>query len=523
MFDERTSTLLSRAASFGWPLPSDESPVALFTWLTSSGPRDPSGVGRYLADIWRDRTDLQVAFPGVSFDPVQRSAFLDWARNFAVAECLAPASIVAAAIGGGVEFDPAIHDGKALESTPGIRIVGYLRAQLGLGAIARRMVSLCARAEPTVQAIPYDHVEGELLISWPDVALEDIAALDVSIFCVNGTELPLLSRALGTQLRSTSYRIGVWFWEVEELSESMAEGFGCLDEIWVTSTFVADAIQNSLIAKDLTIPVFVVPIGVELGDHGDHGHDGGDQSIGGVDSRTAAEELDLPEGVLVGSSFDHASRIERKNPIGVIEAFCQAFPVPFELGAALGPWLVLKSRGSTEFDAARQLVISAINGRPDIQVVDTNYSDVQQHAFYRTLSAYVSLHRAEGYGLGPLEAMANAVATIATNYSGNLAFMTPENSWLIPAGRSVVPPNCGPYPRGATWAEPDLHAAAIAIREVVVERASTKVRGVAEQGRADVLSFVEGDAVVAWISARMAKIRADICELTLFGEAGSRG
>jgi glycosyltransferase involved in cell wall biosynthesis len=43
---------------------------------------------------------------------------------------------------------------------------------------------------------------------------------------------------------------------------------------------------------------------------------------------------------------------------------------------------------------------------------------------------YVSLHRAEGFGLTMAEAMALGKPVIATGYSGNLAFMTAENSYL---------------------------------------------------------------------------------------------
>ena len=45
---------------------------------------------------------------------------------------------------------------------------------------------------------------------------------------------------------------------------------------------------------------------------------------------------------------------------------------------------------------------------------------------------YVSLHRSEGFGLTLAEAMALGKPVIATGYSGNLDFMTPETSYLVP-------------------------------------------------------------------------------------------
>ena len=48
---------------------------------------------------------------------------------------------------------------------------------------------------------------------------------------------------------------------------------------------------------------------------------------------------------------------------------------------------------------------------------------------------YVSLHRSEGLGLTMAEAMALGKPVIATGYSGNLHFMTPENSYLVDFAR----------------------------------------------------------------------------------------
>jgi glycosyltransferase involved in cell wall biosynthesis len=210
---------------------------------------------------------------------------------------------------------------------------------------------------------------------------------------------------------------------------------------------------------------------------------------------------------VIGCSFDYASTIERKNPVGVVRAFTRAFPVPFELGPDIGPWLVLKTHGNSEHDGARGIVRNAVGSRPDIVVIDADFTDEQQHAFYRRLDVFVSLHRSEGYGLAPLEAMALGIPTIATAYSGNLSFMTPENSWLIPAGRSTVPTGCGLYPAGSIWAEPDLDAAAVALRDVAIRRSSTEVVGRAARGRSDVAPLVSGIAGEAWVRERLAAIR----------------
>ena len=90
----------------------------------------------------------------------------------------------------------------------------------------------------------------------------------------------------------------------------------------------------------------------------------------------------------------------------------------------------------------------------------------ERDALMNACDCYVSLHRSEGFGLTLAEAMALGKPTIATAYSGNIAFMTPENSFLVPWRPGRVPPGCEPYPKGDCWAEPDLDAAASLMRLV---------------------------------------------------------
>ena len=73
---------------------------------------------------------------------------------------------------------------------------------------------------------------------------------------------------------------------------------------------------------------------------------------------------------------------------------------------------------------------------------------------------YVSLHRSEGFGLTIAEAMAFGKPAIATGYSGNLAFMDEETSYLVPYSLTTLEEAVGPYPAGTVWADPDLQEAA---------------------------------------------------------------
>jgi glycosyltransferase involved in cell wall biosynthesis len=87
---------------------------------------------------------------------------------------------------------------------------------------------------------------------------------------------------------------------------------------------------------------------------------------------------------------------------------------------------------------------------------------------------YVSLHRAEGFGLGLAEAMYFGKPVIGTAYSGNMGFMTVANS--CPIGYRMVRVDPGElrfnrqtekvYRPGELWADADLGEAARRMRQL---------------------------------------------------------
>ena len=152
--------------------------------------------------------------------------------------------------------------------------------------------------------------------------------------------------------------------------------------------------------------------------------------------------------------------------------------------------------------------IGASGARSDIFVIDRTFGFAEQRALLRELDVLVSLHRSEGYGNSLLEAMGHGHPVIATGYSGNLAFMTADNSWLIPYAYTAVGGDSAIYPAGARWAEPDLDAAAGAMREVVGGLDGYAVRSRAQRGALAVAAINNGSAGAAFIRQRLGEIRA---------------
>ena len=82
---------------------------------------------------------------------------------------------------------------------------------------------------------------------------------------------------------------------------------------------------------------------------------------------------------------------------------------------------------------------------------------------YRMCDCFVSLHRSEGFGFGPAEAMAHGRPAIVTNYSGVCDFCTPTTAKLV--GYQLVRVKDDEYAyldkeSGLRVADPDLKMAA---------------------------------------------------------------
>jgi len=191
-------------------------------------------------------------------------------------------------------------------------------------------------------------------------------------------------------------------------------------------------------------------------------------------------ELGLPEGFLFMFLFDHNSVFERKNPLAAIEAFKRTFP------PGSGAKLVIKSINHEHHLDAHELLLLATAEHPDIHLIDHYVTASDKNSMIASADCYVSLHRAEGFGLTPAEALCMGKPVIATRYGGNLEFMNDRNSWLV--NYQMVPIGGGqtPYPADGEWADPDVEQAASYMREIFEDPGAARRR--ARQGAADMRS-----------------------------------
>ncbi len=162
--------------------------------------------------------------------------------------------------------------------------------------------------------------------------------------------------------------------------------------------------------------------------------------------------------------FDAHSTFARKNPLGVIDAFRRAFGPGGRRDEAQ---LVMKVLNLDRLPEARALLVHELESVGGI-LIETEMATTEVASLIALSDVYVSLHRAEGFGLGIAEAMFFEKPVIATAFSGPEDFLTPVNSCMlgyrprtILGGDLYLNPGMEAlYQTGKMWAEPDVVQAA---------------------------------------------------------------
>ena len=449
---------------------SDEGARALIEY--ANGPADSGGehgVTRYLAEYHRTRLDLRRQMPDL--DRADGPRLVAWADVY-----------------GRGQIDESLMPGGSLGgSLPGVNLAGYFDAALGVGEAGRQVAdALEAQGVPisSLGLVAAHSPGGERA----EARERGAAPHAINLLCVNADQVPALARDLGQSFFQGRYTVGLWWWEVDSFPERWLEAFEHVDEVWAGTDHVADALSPIS-----PVPVVKVTLPVSLPEF----------------ECLPRERLGMPEGFTYLFVFDHLSVFERKNPLGLIDAFGRAFK-PGE-----GASLVLKCMNADSRPDEHARLLEAAAAHPDVHVIDRHVPRAEKDAMIAACDCYASLHRSEGFGITMAEAMLLEKPVVATGYSGNLDFMSPETAFLVDHELVEVGPGSDPYPPEAHWAEPDLDHAASQLRAVFDDREAARAR--AARGAAALRASHSAEAAGKSLARRLVRVR------TFAGARGLRG
>lgn len=365
------------------------------------------------------------------------------------------------------------------EKTPyplGLNVAGFFKGEYGIGESSRAF-GLAARETGLPCVLLNIHSKDHRNLDDSAGPFSERNPYQVNLMTFSFDYARRFFKDRGLRYFRGRHNIALWYWELERFPARWHSNFDYYDEIWAPTNFCRDAFAavSPIPVRKITYPLrcedILPPDRARFG---------------------------LQEGAVAFLfTFDHHSIIERKNPLGVIEAFRRAF------GAHENAVLVLKSINAAHDPRGQQLIQQAIQGLNVIHL-EEHQSGAEMSALLAACDCYVSLHRSEGLGLGMAQAMARGKPVIATDYSGNLEFMNSGNSLLVNYDLAELPEDYGPYGKGSVWAEPHMDHAAEQMRWVYTHPGEAARLG--ERARREVRQSLDPAATARQIRERIQEI-----------------
>lgn len=319
-------------------------------------------------------------------------------------------------------------------------VVGPLSAPSGLGQAARlSAAALNEEGHETYLVDVSPYFTGGRGVAAPDLpgglGVEGAAQL---ITFVNGDYVPFALSLLGQPYLKAKHLTANLAWELPRVPQRWQTAIDHVHDIWVPSRFTAAAVRAA--NPDVPISVRPHPVAIEMP----------------VTPRIPAPDRPYT----FGFSFSMHSGMARKNPMGLIDAFTRAF------GQDETARLSIHVQSPEAWTPGAEMLRARAQAL-NIELVEGTMARVAYLRWLDGLDAFVSLHRAEGFGLTLAEAMLRGLPVIATGWSGNVDFMTGPRAYHVPYDLVEVEDDHGVTPRDCgLWAEPVLSDAARILQDV---------------------------------------------------------
>lgn len=314
----------------------------------------------------------------------------------------------------------------------GINLAGSIRCDTGLGQSMRLVADIIDNTGiPYMVYNYYVPPGGSMMNTSYDKKISDEFIYNINLIHVNPSEMAVAFMDMGVKRWDYRYNIGYWVWELEDFPKEWLPAFHLVDEVWTPSKFVTNVLK-----KYTSKPVYTIPFAVTAP----------------VDKTFDRTYFHLPENqFLFLMMYNSGSTMERKNPMGVIEAFKMAFDKNnHDVG------LVIKIGQSDENSKDMEYLKTVLDGYDNIYFIWEMLPKEGVNALIACADVFVSLHRAEGFGLVMAEAMQLGTPCIATNWSANTEFMDEQSACMVDYEMVRLDKDIFPFKKGYRWAKADI-------------------------------------------------------------------
>ena len=295
--------------------------------------------------------------------------------------------------------------GKDNQKPFGFNIYGFAYGELGIGEDLRMAVECCRTVGIPYHVVNVDagatgqadmYLKGQVI----DLAEGELPPYNTNLFCLPAFDT--VSRVFmqkGASVFEGFRNIGWWPWELAVFPKAWQPyAFELVDEVWASSQFLFDMYSTAT-----EKPVRLVPLAV---------------SVDRMKSRPR-DYYGLPDkNFLFLYIFDFNSSVARKNPLATVKAFRLAFN-----SKERNVGLVLKTMNANPNNIEWQAFIKECRTDTRIRLITDTLDRSDVLGLINVCDAYVSLHRAEGFGRTLAEAMLLGKPVVATGYSGNVDFI----------------------------------------------------------------------------------------------------
>ncbi len=360
----------------------------------------------------------------------------------------------------------------------GVNVIGYITGTMGLGVAARNTLTVLEGNRQAFTAVDIEpwRREGTDSTFAHLLAPAPTASYPINLFHLNVQELINLLDTRPQWLDVVRHANAIVpFWELPRLPviPDWAGLLGSMDLVLAPSRFILESIEQS--APEVRAVHYPQTVFLP------------------ADIAASRDAFGLPhDAVLFFMNIDVTSDLARKNPAAAMAAFRAAFAHQ-ERASGKRVFLVVKL-GHTKSGyrwADASTLIAELAAMANTIVIDRELTYAEALSLNAACDAYVSLHRSEGLGLNLLEAMTLGKPVIATGWSGNIDFMTPEDSFLV--GHELVPVRATHYAyrpeaigSGQVWAEPSITEASTWMRRLADDESLRRRIGAAAQAAMDV-------------------------------------